>query len=82
MIQWFEPLIKDPPRKGQPLYKGHFQHPQKCICNTFSTSEKRTASLQGTKWLVPKRPLLRGSTVLQVSLQCFKVQCILTFKIF
>ncbi len=20
-----EPLIKDPPRKGQPLYKGHFR---------------------------------------------------------
>ena len=45
---------KDPPRKGQPLYKGHFQHPQKCICNTFSTSEIRTTSLQGTKWPVPK----------------------------
>ena len=26
-----KPLIKDPPRKGQPLYKGHFQYPQKCI---------------------------------------------------
>ncbi len=29
------------------------------IPNTFSTSEKRTASLQGTKWLVPKCPLLK-----------------------
>ncbi len=27
-----EPLIKDPPRKGQPLYKGHFQCPQLCTC--------------------------------------------------
>ncbi len=44
-----EHLIKDSPRKGQPLYKGHFQYPQKCICNTFSTFQKRTASLQGTK---------------------------------
>ena len=26
-----EPLIKDPLRKGQPLYKGHFQYPRKCI---------------------------------------------------
>ncbi len=29
----------------------------------ISTSEKRTTSLQGTKWLVQKCPLLRGSTV-------------------
>ncbi len=29
-----EPLIKDPPRKGQPLYKGHFSDLQKCTCNT------------------------------------------------
>ena len=26
IIQW-----NDPPRKGQPLYKGHFPYPQKCI---------------------------------------------------
>ncbi len=58
-----EPLIKDPSRKGQPLYKGHFQYPQNCIYmyNSFSTSEKRTAFLQGTKWLIPKCPLLGGS---------------------
>ncbi len=29
----------------------------------ISTSEKRTTSLQETKWLVPKCPLLEGSTV-------------------
>ncbi len=50
-------------RKGQPLYKEHLQYPQKYICNAFSTFEKRTASLQGTKWMVPKCPLLRGSTI-------------------
>ena len=44
-----ESLIKDPLRKGQPLYKGHFQYSQTCICNTFSTFEKRTDSLKGTK---------------------------------
>ncbi len=29
----------------------------------IQTSEKRTTSLQQTKWLVPKCPLFRGSTV-------------------
>ncbi len=51
-IYWYvntvEPLIKDSPSKGQPLYKGHFQYPQKSICNTLSTSEKRSTSIQGT----------------------------------
>ncbi len=28
MLYMSYPLIKDPPRKGQPLYKGHFQYPQ------------------------------------------------------
>ncbi len=47
-----EPILKvsirvlDPLRKGQPLYKGHFQ---KCTCNTHSTSAKRTASLVHTR---------------------------------
>ncbi len=31
-----KPLIKDPPRKGQLLYKGHFQYAQNCTCNTIS----------------------------------------------
>ncbi len=44
-----EPPIEDPLRKGQPLYKGHFQYHQKCTCNnSFSTSEKRTAFVEGT----------------------------------
>ncbi len=38
----------------------------KYICNTLSTSEKRTASLQGTQWLVPKCPLLGGPLSKQV----------------
>ncbi len=39
IVYTVEPLIKDPLRRGQPLYKGHFQYPQECIwqaiCNTF-----------------------------------------------
>ena len=42
-------------------------HISNCIlpyeANAFSTSEKRTASLQGIKLLVPKFPLLGCSTV-------------------
>ncbi len=34
-----EPLIKDPQRKGQPFYKGHFQYRQKCIMQYISTFE-------------------------------------------
>ena len=63
LIKTVERLIENPPRKGQHLYKGHFQYPQKCICNTFSISKKRRTSLQGTEWLVPKCPVLRGPTV-------------------
>ena len=40
-----EPLIKDPLRKGQPLYKGHFQYPQSVLSMQYIlTSEKSTAS--------------------------------------
>ncbi len=54
-----EPLIKDPPRKGQPLFKRQSPYLLKCTCtcNTFSASKNRTSSLQGTKWLVPMCPL-------------------------
>ncbi len=31
---------KNPPRKGQPLYKEHFQYPQKCICNTIELPKR------------------------------------------
>ncbi len=61
-----KPLIKDPSSKGQPLYKGHFQYPQSIYAIHFNIQKKglkRAASLQGTKWLVPKCPLLRGFTV-------------------
>ncbi len=51
-----EPPIKDLLRKGQPLL--HYE------AHTFSTSKKRTASLQRKKWLGPKCPLLGGSTVI------------------
>ena len=65
-----EPLLKDPPRKGQPRYKGHFPYLQHAVyfymdrLNTLSTSEKRTASLHGTKQLAPKCPFIVSSTVL------------------
>ena len=47
-----EPLIKDPPRRGRPPYKGHVPFPI-----YFLTSEKRTTSVS------PKCPLFGGSTV-------------------
>ncbi len=42
-----EPLIKNPPRKGQPLYKGHFQYPQECICNTFQPPKRGQPPYKG-----------------------------------
>ncbi len=34
--------VKGPSEKGTTTLQGHFQYPQNCICNTISTSEKRT----------------------------------------
>ncbi len=59
-----EPPIKDPPRKGQPPYKGRSSGPLSHSSSTFLTSEKRTTSQQRTKWLIPWCPLFGGSTVL------------------
>ena len=57
------PLIRDPLRKGRPLYKGHLlRHHANTLVYCF-TSEIGTTSLQGTKLLAPKCPLFRGSTV-------------------
>ncbi len=42
-----EPLIKDSPIKGQPLYKGHFQYPYKCICNTFQLPKRGQPPYKG-----------------------------------
>ena len=49
-------LIKDPPRKGQPLYKGHFkfQISPKVYMQYMSTSEKRTAFPTRDKLAGPK----------------------------
>ena len=58
-----EPLIKDPPKKGQPPNKGRNSEPLSHSSSSFLTSEKRTTSQQRTKWLVPKCPLFGGSTV-------------------
>ena len=44
-----EPLIKDPLRRGQPLYKGHLQYPQKCICNTFESNLPTRDKMAGPK---------------------------------
>ena len=50
-INTVEPLIKDPPRKGQPLYKGYFQYPQKCTCickcNTFQFPKRGQPPYKG-----------------------------------
>ena len=40
-----KPLIKDPPRKGQPLYNGHFQYPQEC--NTFQPPKRGQPPYKG-----------------------------------
>ena len=53
--------MKDPPRKGH----RHFQYPQKCICNTFSTSEKKDS--------LPTRDEMAGSKVSLTQ----RVHCIL-----
>ena len=58
-----EPLIKDPPKKGTTSIHRILPISLKVYMQFFSTSEKRTASLQGTQCLVPNCPLLRGSTV-------------------
>ena len=58
-----EPPIKDPPRKGQPPYKGHSSRSLCHSINTFLTSEKRTTSEIRTEAVSPKCPLLGGSTV-------------------
>ncbi len=42
-----EPLLKYPPRKGQPLYKGHFQYPQGCICNKFQPPKRGQPPYKG-----------------------------------
>ncbi len=47
-----EPLLKDPPRKGQYLYKGRFQYPKSVnICNL---KKGHAASASG----LAARPLL------------------------
>ncbi len=51
------PPIKDPPRKGTSLQKTLFSHSSSTL-----TSNKRTTSYR-TKWLIPKCPLFRGSTI-------------------
>ncbi len=62
-----EPIIKDPPRKGQPLYKGHFPDLQMCTCNTLFNFRKEDSLPTCTrdKMMVPKCPLLIGSTVVR-----------------
>ena len=57
-----EPLTKDTPNKGHPLYKGHGSCPQNFIPMVL-IPPKKDNSLQKTKWLVPKCCLFGGSTV-------------------
>ncbi len=54
-----EPLIKDPSRKGQPLYKGHFQYPARNrfqLPKSLPTMDKMVGPMHSV-------PLLRGSSV-------------------
>ena len=54
---------KGPSEKGTTSLQRTLPISPKVYIQYISTSEKRTASLQGTKWLVPKCPLFGGSTV-------------------
>lgn len=57
-----EPLLKDPPRLGQPPNKGHTPlDPFPVAIGSFFISEKRTTS-QLRKWPPGKCPLQRGFT--------------------
>ncbi len=49
-------------RKGQPLYKTLPIYPKVYRQYIFDL-QNEDGLLQGTKWVVPKCPLLRGSTV-------------------
>ncbi len=60
-----EPPIEDPPRKGQPPYKGYSSHSS----STFLTSKKRTTSQQKTKQLIPRCPLFGGSTAMKTPIR-------------
>ena len=51
-IQWVEPSIKHPPRKGQPPNKERNSGPLSHSSSSLLTSKKRTTSQQKTKWLV------------------------------
>ncbi len=53
-----EPLIKDLLRKGQPLYKGHFQYPQECICNTFQPPKRGQPPYKGQNGWSQRVPYL------------------------
>ncbi len=59
---------KGPSKKGTTSEQRTLLISAKLYMQYISTSEKRTASLQGTKWLIPKCPLLRGSTVCTILL--------------
>ncbi len=63
LVNTVEPLIKDPSRKGQLSTRDTSNIPKSVYAIHFN-SEKRTTSLQGTKWLVPNCPLLGGFTLL------------------
>ncbi len=54
---------KGPFEKGTTSLQGTLPISLKEYMQYISTSKKRTTSLQGTKWLVPKCPLLGGSTI-------------------
>ncbi len=60
-----EPLIKDPPRKGQPLNKGHFPYPQKCTCKLQYTSKEDSHPLRN-KMGGPKVSFTRSVRVFTV----------------
>ncbi len=65
--------VKGPSENGTTSLQRTLPHFQ--LANRFSMFEMRTASLQGTKWLAPKCPLLNGSTVYNYTCTMYKNTC-------
>ncbi len=60
---------KEPSEKGTTSLQRTLPISPRVYMQYISFSEKRTTTLQGTKWLVPKCPLLGGSTVYVIIFQ-------------
>ncbi len=65
-ITTMEPLIKGPSKRGTTSLQRTLPRSPNVYCNTLSNFWKQDSLPQGTKWWVPKYPLLGGSTVIAI----------------